>query len=183
VNGPEVETQYSGIPFWEVQLKRGLRITAIGGSDNHQADLPMEDPRHVGRPTTVVFANRLSERDSLDGVHAGHVYLKVTGTTSPDVRFSASSGAEKAIMGDNLRVPQGQPVSFELNVSRGAGAKVEVVQDGKVVKLITEETIGSANDKRDFQFVSDGSAHWIRINVRASDGKLLTMTNPIYLNF
>src|SRR5690349_24530118 len=33
------ESLISGIPFWEQRLNAGLRITAVGGSDNHDLDI------------------------------------------------------------------------------------------------------------------------------------------------
>ncbi len=42
--GGGVEGPLFGVPFWEAQLNAGHRITAVGGSDNHDAGLPPETP-------------------------------------------------------------------------------------------------------------------------------------------
>src|SRR5438270_8015552 len=55
VNGGSEEGPYSGIPFWEKQIDAGYRPTAIGGSDNHDPELPPDRPGSVGSPTTVVY--------------------------------------------------------------------------------------------------------------------------------
>ena len=39
VNGGISAGPLSGIPFWEARLNAGLRTTAVGGSDNHDAAL------------------------------------------------------------------------------------------------------------------------------------------------
>ncbi|MDT1857585.1 PHP domain-containing protein, partial [Acinetobacter baumannii] len=66
VNGPDADTEWSGIPFWHAQLKRGLRITAIGGSDNHRPHEARGMPGALGEPTTVVYAQALSQLAVLD---------------------------------------------------------------------------------------------------------------------
>lgn len=40
VNGNLAEGPGSGISFWQEQLNKGFRLTGVGGSDNHDADLP-----------------------------------------------------------------------------------------------------------------------------------------------
>ena len=56
VNGGVPEGPFSGFAFWEQQLRAGLRPTAIGGSDNHRPELPLEksgsvrsEERRVGK--------------------------------------------------------------------------------------------------------------------------------------
>jgi hypothetical protein len=31
--------------------------------------------------------------------------------------------------------------------------------------------------------VSDGGRHWMRVNVRDAEGRLLVLGNPVYVNF
>jgi hypothetical protein len=62
-----------------------------------------------------------------------------------------------------------------------AGAHAEVVRDGEVRPL--GDAVTKANEARDFEEVSDGKRHWVRVNVRGSDGGLLVLGNPVYLNF
>ena len=42
---------------------------------------------------------------------------------------------------------------------------------------------GSKNGIAKFTVTGDGQRHWYRVNVRSADGKLLAITNPIYVNF
>lgn len=62
VNGTDVETARSGIPTWQQRLQSGHRVTAIGGSDDHDSGMLPEHP--VGTPATVVYA-----RESVGGGH------------------------------------------------------------------------------------------------------------------
>jgi hypothetical protein len=66
INGGNADGPLSGVPFWQKRLNDGFRVTAVGGSDNHNATL---EPQHgVGRPTTVVWAKELSEAAVLEGI-------------------------------------------------------------------------------------------------------------------
>ena len=64
-------------PSGEEQLNKGFRLTGVGGSDNHDGDLPLDSRSAVGRPTTVIYAPVLSERAILDAIMAGHVFIDV----------------------------------------------------------------------------------------------------------
>jgi hypothetical protein len=56
-----------------------------------------------------------------------------------------------------------------------------VVRDGEVKAL--GDAAKSAKEVREFEEASDGKRHWVRVNVRGSDGGLLVLGNPVYLNF
>lgn len=183
VNGSEVETAFSGIPMWQERLQRGFRVTAIGGSDDHESGTRPASGRPVGTPTTVVYARELSESAVLDAIRAGHVYIKTQAPTGPDVFFSADAARQHAIMGDDLRLANSERADFAVQVLNGAGGKVEVIRDGKRTELIPEAGVSQAHEVKRFRITGDGQRHWYRINFRAADGTLVTLTNAIYENF
>ena len=166
----------SGIPFWQDKLSKGFRITAIGGSDNHEAVYPAFVRSAVGHPTTVVYAQNLSERAILEGVRAGHVFVDLEGTTDRVIEFSAKVGDREGAMGDILKAAAGEVVHFTLRMQNLQGAYPEVVHDEPDARRFGE---GMTN----FDYESDGKPHWFRVNVRSMDGKLLILGNPVYLNF
>jgi hypothetical protein len=176
INGPEVESQFSGIPYWEKLLNQGHRLTAIGGSDNHQADIPADQPRAIGSPTTMVYAEALSTSAILNALRAGRVYIKTKGPDGPDIEFSAECNSRHFDMGDVI-LERSAAVQFSISVSSKMPVTAEIVRDGKVEKLELK------NGTADYPLVNDGQRHWIRVNVRDKDGKLIALTNPIYLNF
>ena len=176
INGGSLDGRGSGVPFWQDKLNKGFRLTAIGGSDNHEADYPLVIPSAIGHPTTVVHADNLSETAILDGIKAGHVFVDIEGATDRVLEFSAQSGAHAAAMGDSLQVPAGDTVHFSLRMMHLLGAHPEIVHDTPDQILTNEEMTG-------FDYKSDGKRHWFRINVRSVDGRLLILGNPIYLNF
>ncbi len=181
INGPNADGALSGIPFWQQRLKDGFRVTAVGGSDNHDASYTPDHAAAVGRPTTVIHAANLSEKAILEGILAGHVFVDVEGSRDRVLEFTASDGVGNAEMGDVLKAVSGVKVRFALTVKNLVGERVEVVRDGVASPL--GDVVKTAEETREFEEVSDGGRHWVRVNVRGEDGRLLVLGNPIYLNY
>lgn len=173
----------SGISFWQEQLNKGFRLTGLGGSDNHDADLPPNARSAVGRPTTVVYAQVLSEHAILDAIRAGHVFIDLEGTKDRLIEFEARSNGSTALMGDSINAPAGQQVHFTVNVIAPEGSNPEIIQDGLPTTLIDKLVSRRRGETTGFDYVSDGKRHWLRVNVRSATGALLIVGNPIYLNF
>jgi len=183
INGDLREGPGSGISLWQEQLNKGYRLTGLGGSDNHDADLPPNARSAVGRPTTVVYARALSEHAILDAIRAGHVFIDVEGTKDRIIEFEARSNGSTASMGDSIDAPAGQQVHFTVKVIAPEGANPEIIQDGLPAPLINNSESSRRGEVKEFDYVSDGKRHWLRVNVRSSTGSLLLVGNPIYLNF
>ncbi|SFW76011.1 CehA/McbA family metallohydrolase [Luteibacter sp. UNCMF366Tsu5.1] len=182
VNGRDVERAETGIPFWEKQLNAGLRITAIGGSDSHVGsdDARDEFAGTIGTPTTVVHARELSMEAILDGIRAGHVFIDTEGTRDRSLDVTASTGIAKAGMGDAIDVPSGADLHLSLRTEALQGKKIAVTLDGKALPDYAQ--VIPANGRLDIDWRSDGKPHWLRVDVRAADGKLLILGNPVYVN-
>jgi hypothetical protein len=58
-----------------------------------------------------------------------------------------------------------------------AGSKLIVLLDGKPLPNATATGAAVAT-----HLASDGKPHWLRAEARASDGRLLLLGNPVYLN-
>jgi hypothetical protein len=166
LNGGSLEGPFSGVPFWQKRLSEGFRVTAVGGSDNHNASYEPGHESAVGRPTTVVWAKDLSEAAVLEGIRAGHVFVDVLGSRDRAIEFTAAAGSQTAMMGDVLKAPAGTHVKFTLKMVGLVGAHAEVVRDGVVTALGA-----AAKGAREMR------------NVRGEDGGLLVLGNPVYLNF
>lgn len=187
VNGSTSEGPYAGIPFWQAHLNQGFRLTGVGGSDNHDSDIRTAQPgprtpSPIGHPTTVVFARELSERAILDGIKAGHVFIDVQGSTDRRIELTAEADGVQAAMGDVLHAAAGDKVHLMLSMTALDGGHPEVIEDGQSVALMDVSPIQRKEEARSFDVQSDGKRHWIRINIRSSDGSLLIVGNPIYLN-
>ena len=182
VNGADADTRWSGIAFWTAQLQRGLRITAVGGSDNHHADQALPSHGALGSPSTVVYARELSQQALLDAIRAGHVFVDVAGTGDRTLELSGRAGNAQAMMGDALAVPAGETAHFVVRVARVQGGTVDVLLDGVAVPLLADRGVAADEVMREFTWRSDGKRHWLRVDVRDAAGKLALLGNPIYLN-
>ena len=183
VNGGAEEGPYSGVSFWECQLQRGYRLTAIGGSDNHRPQWTLEKVGSVGSPTTVVYAKELSVAGIMDGIRDGHVFVDLTGSRDRLLEVMATSKEEKAAMGDSLRAAAGEAVAIKIHVRACRGSGLKFFLDGHNHPALPEMPI--ANDEQEIavSWPSDGRQHWFRADVVSLDGHLQLLGNPVYLNY
>jgi predicted metal-dependent phosphoesterase TrpH len=180
VNDGNAEGPLAGIPFWETQLNRGFHLTGIGGSDTHRPDDKSRPLSGVGYPTTVVQAAELSERAILAGIRAGHVFIDVEGAPNRLLEMTATSGGETVTMGGSLKVPMGVTIHFTVHAAQSNSGRIEVIEDGLSISPITNPEITGDDVRQPFDLVSDGRHHWIRVNIRSRENRLLLVGNPIY---
>ena len=100
------------------------------------------------------------------------------GHMTDELSFRGESSGKQAEMGDNIAAPAGQQVKFAVEVNGATTPTIEIIRDGIVMPQL-----GAAAATHEFSIESDGKRHWYRVNVRAADGSLLALTNPIYMNF
>lgn len=163
----------SGAPFWEAQLNQGREITAIGGSDNHDAGIPHDKPSAIGRPTTVIHAEGLSTEGLLAGLRAGRVFIDLDGSRDRMLDLSALADGRGAVMGGRLTAKPGEEVVFTAAVAGVDPAGLEVIRDGaRITPAISEGR---------FEVRMGSRPGWVRVNVRDAAGRLLLIGNPIYL--
>jgi hypothetical protein len=206
VNALDADTAWSGIKFWEALLDRGLRPTALGGSDNHDALRPavnlaqLRQPHDaeapspetlanlrraggvIGTPTTVIYADSLSQAGIVAGIRRGRVFIDVQGTRNRALDLTASADQQTAHMGDLLQVSKGARVRFEGTVNGVEGGEIQVILDGHTVPLLRDSHIEAPAKSFGFTWRADGKRHWLRIDVRDSDSHLALLGNPIYLS-
>lgn len=182
VNGGAEEGQYSGTSFWEKYLNQGLRVTAIGGSDNHNALLPATAQNAIGSPTTVIYADNLSVDSILDGIRKGHAFIDLSASRDKLLDVSAEDSDEKAIMGDALKAPAGSTVRIGVHVVACAGNQLRFLLDGQPVSSLHSD-ITQTDQTVPLTLPADGKKHWLRADVVTAEGKLVLLGNPIYLNY
>jgi hypothetical protein len=85
-------------------------------------------------------------------------------------------------MGDTLNVPAGAVVHVTMSATALAHARAEIIVDGQVFQPTGDMVIRGAAQTLSFDWPSDGKRHWIRANVRGSEGTLLIVGNPVYIN-
>jgi hypothetical protein len=175
INGTISSGPLAGVGFWEQRLNDGFHVTAVGGSDNHDATLPPE--RGVGRPTTVVHARALSQDAILDAIRAGHVFVDALGTPDRLLEVTARAGDASAEMGD--RVSGATGATLTIHVAHAAGGKL--VFTGPAAGTIADAAPLGEDDTRTIKAPAKAKG-WLRVDVRGPDGALWLLGNPIWFD-
>lgn len=160
INGGTTDGPLSGVAFWEQRLNAGFRLTAVGGSDNHDAMLDPAKPAAVGRPTTVVFAQALSQDAILTGLRAGRVFIDVQGTLDRLLDTTYAAG------------------KLTVRVTHAAGGTL--VLKGPAAPLSALVGVLGEDETRIVDIPSSQTG-WVRAEVRGPDGALWLFGNPVYL--
>jgi hypothetical protein len=172
----------SGIGFWQKQLDAGYPITAIGGSDNHDPDRPVDEAGAIGQPVTAVFAQALDQGSILGAIRRGQVLIDLDPIRQRTLDFRAERGGQVVPMGQNLSLSKDSAVRFSVTLTNGEGTRLEVIDSTGTVTTLSPLT--KATEARWFSLKMDHQQRrWIRLNLRAADGRLLMISNPIYINF
>lgn len=169
--------------FWEDQLRRGYRLTAVGGSDNHHADWPPDRPASVGYPTTVIYAQNLSVAAILDGIRSGRVFIDVTGSRERSLDFHAEADDKSATMGGDLDPHKGDSVLLAVHVAKCQGGTLRYLIDGQSSPALPPQSITAADQTLHSTWTADGARHWLRVEVHDSQDRLLLLSNPVYIHW
>ena len=179
----------SSADFWDRQLAKGLKLTAIGGSDNHNALIPEGGPSAIGRPTTVVEASELSVPAILEGIRRGRVFVDLTSShdkvidlEARDTAIAGSDHGKWTSMGDTLNAASGDSISFRIHLSACQHSQVHLLLDGRESPGLLPQAAPLGNESLGFSWTSDGRYHWLRCEVRDEKGSLMLLSNPIYIN-
>lgn len=171
-HGAPAEGPGSGLAFWEGLLNQGRVVTAIAGSDSHRPD-ESGILSAVGRPTTVVHAANLSQASILDGIRRGRVFIDMATGKERLLDMVASQGGRSTFMGGSLPLAAGETAMIDVTVTGIADATLELVLDGQ--RWGPSRPAAPAS----LTLTGDGKPHWLRAQVRSSDGALLLIGNPI----
>lgn len=171
-NGGWTEAGYlfdpQAIDFWEAVLDSGSHAVAIGGSDDHSAGVgegTFGSP--IGDPTTMVWADDLSEASILAGLRAGRTVVKLQGPGDPMIDL----GADVPFAG---AVSSAGSATFTAHVTGGSGGEVRFVVDG-----IAKPAVPVTSDPFDATLAVRGPAR-VRAEVRIG-GLPKTITSHLFL--
>ncbi|MEZ5287964.1 MAG: CehA/McbA family metallohydrolase [Vicinamibacterales bacterium] len=171
VNGMTRSGDQWGWPLWAAWLNRGARLTAVGGSDEHTPD--ETDDYAVGQPTTVVWADELSEGGIVRGLKSGRVYIRTRGPRGPSLEFHATQGGTRVEMGAALDVAGETDVEFVADVDGADGQTLEWIRNGEIVA--TQPASRHAS-----RMLRVAPGDWVAIMVREA-GDPTVIGNPIYV--
>jgi hypothetical protein len=111
------------LAFWDHVLDQGLRVPAVGGSDDHNAGTDATGSP-IGSPVTLVYAQELSASALLDGIQKGRTVVKLQGAGDPMIDLKSGD----ALIGDTV---EAGVATVTATVTNGNGAQVRFVVDGK----------------------------------------------------
>jgi hypothetical protein len=150
--------------LWYEWLNWGLHITATAGTDAH-GHTPLE-----ARPGfNVVYAPRRDEGAILRAIAHGKLYL----SSGPALELTGASGDTNAMMGDTL--PRGAATIHARWRDVPANARLRLIANGA---QLSEDITTSAGERT--WSLEEGAAQWCVAEIRAANGELLAVTNPIY---
>jgi len=173
---------FSSAKYWDAQLRQGIRLAAIGGSDSHNATNPPGPPGSIGWPTTAVEASELSVPAILNGIRAGRTFVDLTASHDKVVDFEADSGSSHARMGETLYFAGPAPIHVEVHTAGCAGSAAHLLVDG-AESPAPPMPVDSTSDPVGFATTLEAGRHWLRIEVRDAKGSLQLVSSPIYVNF
>jgi hypothetical protein len=171
ITGREPEEMPRAVALWDMLLRQGRRVTAVGVSDWHRGDAPL------GAASVRVFAPDLSTGSILEGVRSGRVVVMAEGSlTPPDLRVT--SGSSEARLGDTLSLKKGD--AFDVTVDVGSAppyqtASVELYWNGERVSIAR---VG-AGKVRFERFAS--TSGYLRVHVVTATGAPMAVTNPVWI--
>jgi hypothetical protein len=182
VNGGDEDGPHASISFWEKYLDQGLRVTAIGGSDNHNAQIPAGKTNAIGRPETVVYADNLSVPSLLDAIRKGHVFVDLSASRDRILDVSVTDNQQMAKMGDALAAPANSTIAISAHLVACQGLLLRFLLDGQPVHAL-QTNIQQTEQVLALTLKADGKKHWLRPDVVTPEGRLVLLGNPIYLNY
>jgi len=159
-----------GLAFYYRCLNEGRQLVMTAGSDAHGS-------KHYERGPgfNVVYAEALSEQGILRGLAAGHSYLSV----GPVLHLQAeTAGGDTAMMGDLLPTAAHTDFMVTSNWSAAStGATLRLIVNGAVYAKAEV----AAEGRQDWRVPVHGT-RWCTVELRAANGSMLAITNPVFLS-
>lgn len=165
----------SGARLWRRILAGAKPVTAVGGSDNHDALQAPTELGSIGRPTTVVWAEGLNQVAILAGIRSGRVFIDMEGRPGSMLDLRLSSGRSIATMGSALRAAAGDPIIAHIGVRTAPGARLDLMAGDAVIATVA---IDGARDV-DLPIDDHDRPLIVRAIVRATDGSISLMSNAV----
>lgn len=176
--GGQSENAFSGVPFWRRALAQTGRMTAIGGSDNHDGSDRTDRAGTVGRPTTVVYADGLSVSAILAAVRRGRVFVDLVGDPTSMLDVGVSVGRASAAMGSTLAVRRRDHAQATIHAAAPPNSRVDLLVDD----IVSTTAAIPADDRLILPLALTAGRHAVRTVVRGGDKKLLLLSNAVTID-
>jgi hypothetical protein len=165
------------IERWDEQENAGHQTAALGGSDDHRGGTETSATKSpIGSPTTVVYADNLSEAGIIAAIKAKRTFVKLRGPADPDVEFFVRKpDGSMAMIGDTASDLIG--LEFTVQVKNGSGTFAGIWRNGELAKDIA---IDSDDFATTIKLVPSGAMERFRIELTDDGGRRLAITSHIY---
>jgi hypothetical protein len=173
----------SGLRFWDTLLKEGHRLTAIGGSDNHDAtDHAGAKQAPIGYPTTSVFSTDLSAKAIIDGVKSGRVFIDIANLPDATLDLAATAGPQTAHMGGAITLGPNETMTVDA-ITSGLpdGAMLTFIGDNIAIDGQPTARLDNVAKQVRVTLQPGATSGYIRPEIRDRDRKILLIGNPIYV--
>ena len=85
-------------------------------------------------------------------------------------------------MGGVLHAPVGHSVNFLVRIAACPRSTIHLLLDGQSTSALAPLSTSVGDENLPFTWTSDGREHWLRVEVRDSNGSLTLVSNPVYIN-
>jgi hypothetical protein len=166
------------IALWDRLLDGGHRLGAVGGSDDHRAGMgtsTLQSP--IGSPTTLVYADELSEAAIVAAIRAGRTTVKLRRPDDPTVELTAVTAAGGvARLGDTV-TGVGR-ARLRVRITGGSGTAVQIWRDGA---RIDELIVDAADFTADLDYPVTGELERYRAELIGNVGRLV-VTSHVWID-
>lgn len=172
-NGPWELLNTTCLAFWEERLKRGERLTAVGGSDHHF--LKREHIAKLGHPTMAIHCpENPSPRALIDALRAGHAYVTASPTGAHLVLKSGDT-----MMGGSVARPADGKLTLDIDLRVCEDMLLQVCGS---LGLIDQVAVGAGTTSKRI-WVNVPTSPYVRVQlIDPASEKMRALTNPIYLD-
>jgi hypothetical protein len=174
------EVMFSSAKYWDSQLRAGHRLTAVGGSDNHNATISPGDVGAIGWPTTAIEADELSVPAILNGIRSGRTFIDLTASRDKMLDFEADAGGSSAKMGGALHTTAGTVISLRIHAVAAEGSLIHLLVDGEDTS--TPLPLDGVNATVKTRVTPGAGRHYLRLEVRDRAGVSELISSPLYIN-
>jgi hypothetical protein len=158
--------QDAAIAIWDRLLRSGRRVTAVGASDWHRPQAPIDTP------AVRVLSPSLTQAAILDAIRHGRVVIaRDARTEPPSVR--ATCGGNHAAIGETLACRAGENVAVRVDAAGLAGGRADLFWNG--------EKAQSKPVREHVDFEIGATSGYLRIHLHAADGGTAAITNAIHV--
>lgn len=170
------------LAFWTRFLVNGEQVAAIGGSDSHLRQMPIECPLNL------VFAKSNMPEDVIAAVKARRVMI-LSGPTASRVYLSADANGDgrcdDAMVGDAIPIQHDRTIRFEAKVEKATPGCRLILLDRDGVFFTSPVGEGAGWNDHVYRFerpFHENQHNFVRAEVRGQQGDAIeALCNPIFL--